>query len=140
MLMKYSQFWIGSGLAALLAAVPAFALTDLPMDKPTTVAGIETVCTGVGSSGSDPRWAAYPLKVVVSGKGGVFLADADLTVARDGKRLLAVHCGGPWLLLKLPAGHYSVTAVVSGQSASTTAVVPASGQGRAVLRLPRIEG
>ena len=40
MLMKYSQFWIGSGLAALLAAVPAFALTDLPMDRPTTVAGI----------------------------------------------------------------------------------------------------
>ena len=140
MLTRHNHSWIGSGLAALLTVAPAFALNDLPMDTPTTVGGVETVCTGIGSSGSDPRWAAYPLKVVVTGKGGVFLADADLTVAQGGKQLLAVHCGGPWLLLKLPAGKYSITGAISGESASTTAVAPATGQGRAIIRFPKIEG
>ena len=42
---------IAAATAALIGAIPAFASPpDLPMNKPTTVNGIEVACTGVGSS------------------------------------------------------------------------------------------
>ena len=135
--MRHDRFRVGSGLAALFVAAPMLAQADLPMDTPTTVSGIESVCTGIGSTAqSDPRWAAYPLKVEVVGKNRHYLADADLMVAQGGKQLLAVHCGGPWLLLKLPAGRYSISGILSGETATAGAVAPATGQSRAILRFP----
>jgi hypothetical protein len=56
---------------SLLAAVsywaPAFAV---PQDTPTTIDGVKAVCTGVGESKNDPRWRAYPLKLVFANTKG----------------------------------------------------------------------
>lgn len=122
-------------IAAALLGAPAFSATNVPLNSPTTVNGIDTVCTGIGDSAeNDARWAAYPLKIVLAGKGGQYLADADVTLTRDGKDVVSVHCGGPWVLVKVPAGRYRITGVIEGQSAETNAFAPASGQGRAILR------
>jgi hypothetical protein len=123
-----------AAFAVALVALPASA-TDLPLNSPTVVNGIAGVCTGIGDEAQrDPRWAAYSVKIVFAGKGGQFLTDADVTVSRDGKDLFNGFCGGPWLLLKLPAGRYHITGVLDGQHAETSVIAPATGQGRAILR------
>lgn len=130
-----------AALAATLSGVTAFAATNLPLNAPTSINGVETVCTGIGEDTQrDARWASYPLKVVFAGKGGQFVTDADVTVSSDGKEIVSVHCGAPWLLLKLPAGRYRITGVLEGQSAETNAFAPATGQGRAILRFPNSGG
>jgi hypothetical protein len=113
----------------------------LPYDTPTMVEGVETVCTGIGQDArSDPRWNAYPLKVVLAGEGGQYLGAARLNVAAQGESMMDVSCGGPWVLFKLEAGRYAVTATINGNTAKSTAFVPAIGQGRIVLRFPSVGG
>lgn len=130
-----------AAIAAALLAAPAIAATSIPLNTPTTVNGIDTACTGIGDEPQrDARWSAYPLKVVLAGKDGQWLADADITISQGGKDLVSVHCGGPWLLVKVPAGHYRITGVLDGQNAETNAFAPASGQDRAILRFPGTGG
>ena len=113
----------------------------LAMDTPTQISGVETVCTGVGlESREDPRWAAYSLKVEIAGKGGQYLGDVHVVVSKDGRSVVDANCGGPWLLFKLPAGKYQVTAIVEGNTASSVAYASASGQGRIILRFPETGG
>ena len=113
----------------------------LPYDTPTTVDGIEAVCTGVGMSDEDKlRWKTYPLKVVVSGKGGQFLAGEELAVSEGGREVVSVICEGPWVLFKLTPGEYSVRATVDGKSVEAPARVPKSGQGLVSLRFSDLGG
>jgi hypothetical protein len=123
-------------LALVAALAPAAAPAQpLPIDAPVTVAGIETVCTGVGlDARTDPRWLDYGLKVEIAGPGGAYLADEQVTIRKDGADLITVSCGAPWLLFRLPPGRYAVEARIGGQTASSAAFVPATGQGRIILR------
>lgn len=126
---------------ALIGAAQAFAATNLPLNSPTTVNGIDAACTGIGEDAQqDARWTAYPLRIETTGKDGQWLADDDVSITRDGKDVVGVHCGGPWVLLKLPAGAYRVTGVLNGQSTEAKALVPASGQSRVILRFPKAGG
>ncbi len=122
------------GLDVLLMVQPVLA-QELAMDTPTSIAGVETVCTGVGlDARQDPRWAAYGLKVEIAGEGGKYLGSEALTLRKAGKVLLEVDCGGPWLLFRLPPGRYDVEAKIGAQTASSAAFVPVNGQGRIILR------
>jgi hypothetical protein len=141
--MSRARIHIPLAAAALACTAAAIAqMSGLPMNTPTTVNGTELVCTGIGDTAQkDPRWASYPLRIEIVGKGGQWLADADITVAKDKSQLFAVHCGGPWLLAKLPAGAYQISATLAqGGSATTKAYVKTSGQGRAILRFPDAGG
>src|SRR5437762_973762 len=53
----------------LMMADEAAAVQDMP----TTINGVETVCTGVGSAKDDPRWSSYPVKIVLATSGGANL-------------------------------------------------------------------
>jgi hypothetical protein len=113
--------------AAILAASQALAVQDTP----TNINGVETVCTGVGSAKDDPRWKAYPIKLVLATTGGADLANAHITLAKEGQTLVETDCDAPWVLFKGPAGHYSATATLiggSGQSHSASFAVNGSGQ------------
>lgn len=123
-------------VAAAFGVTPAFAITDIPMDTPTTIGGVETVCTGIGDKASDPRWKTYPLKLIIAGNKGQYLGDADITVSSGGTTLAEMHCGGPWLLFKLQPGRYHFAGKLEGKDAAADAVVPAKGQARAALRFP----
>lgn len=139
-IMSHRGVWAALA-GALFGAAPALAATNLPLNSPTTVNGIETACTGIGDEAQrDARWAAYPLKIVFAGKGGQFVTDADVTLSKDGKDLVSVHCEGPWVLAKVPAGRYRITGVLEGQSAEAKAFAPATGQGRIILRFPNSGG
>ena len=133
------------GAACMVAISLASAFADdaigqaakIPFDTPTIVTGVETVCTGVGADAqSDPRWAAYPVKVVLAGKGGQYLGDAQLTVEQNGHAMVSVICGGPWTLFKLAPGHYHVKATVNGETETNDLYAPKTGQGRVIMRFP----
>lgn len=97
---------IGGGLAL------AQADNSMVQDQPMTISGVETVCTGVGlEARSDPQWNAYPLRLEFVGKYGQMLGDTKVTVTGQGKTV-DVHCNGPWVLMKLPAGSYHLSADV----------------------------
>ncbi len=133
-----------AGAAALsLTAGAALAQTalvpEMPMDKPVVMGGIQTACTGIGSDArDDPQWLAYPVRVEISDAANAYLVGAIISVADDqGRPVLEANCGGPWLLLKLPAGRYRIIARLPGTDAkprSATIDTPKSGQMRVVLQ------
>jgi hypothetical protein len=113
--------------AVALAATSALAVQDMPQN----INGIDTVCTGVGSAKDDPRWQAYPVKIVLATTGGADLANAHITLAKGGQTLVETDCDAPWVLFKAPPGRYTATATLiggSGQSHSVSFSTGGSGQ------------
>jgi hypothetical protein len=98
---------------------------------------MEAVCTGIGADArNDPRWATYPLRIELVGRGGEYLGQAEVTLSQNDEAVIGVRCGGPWLLVRLPPGMYVVTATVENVSKTGRVTVPATGQGRLILRFP----
>ena len=119
-------------------ATAVWAQTGIPMDTPTTVDGVETVCTGVGEQAQDPRWLAYPVRIEFSNGGAQYLSGAHVELASTGgKPVVSVNCDGPWVLFRVAPGTYKVTATLMSQpgggTASATFAAPRSGQKRIVL-------
>lgn len=85
-------------------------------DTPVTINGVEAVCTGVGSAKDDPRWGAYPIKIVLATSGGANLANAHVTLNRNGQEVAGLDCDAPWILFKAPPGAYTATATLIGGS------------------------
>lgn len=134
--MKISHLFAAAAMAATIVT-PAFA-DRLPMDRPITINGITTVCTGIGEDArNDPRWKAYPVRVEFSNGAAQYLAGGHVVLKEDGQELMSIDCSGTWVLFQLPDGHYSVTASLlyhkdqPPRSASFTP--PAHGQKRVVL-------
>jgi hypothetical protein len=99
-------------------------------DTPATINGVETVCTGVGSAKDDPRWSAYPVKIVLATTGGANLANAHVSLSQAGKEVAGLDCDAPWILFKLPAGSYTATAtLLGGPGGAHSANFSTSGQG-----------
>ncbi len=120
---------------AMTAAAAFFPLTILAgqalavQDTPTTINGVETVCTGVGSAKDDPRWAAYPVKIVLATTGGANLANAHVSLSQGGKDVAGLDCDAPWILFKPAAGSYTATATlkVGGGTASESFTTDGTG-------------
>jgi hypothetical protein len=113
--MRISTISIVLAIAAAGAlawpATQAFAVQD----QPTTIGGVETVCTGVGSAKDNPAWAGYPIKLVFANPKGEDLAQVHVSLTQGGKEVMGTDCDAPWLLVKAPAGSYAVAASVPGQ-------------------------
>jgi hypothetical protein len=132
-------------ILALALGLPATASAQqglsLKPDMPSQMGDIEAACTGVGSTArQNPAWTAYPLKIEVTGRGGQYLADVHLTLTQKDQSIASVYCDGPWLLFKLPPGRYRVEAEIEGRKEASPALVPATGQGRIILRFPDLGG
>ena len=121
---------LASAATAQEAKTPPF-----PIDQPMSMRAIEAVCTGITSDArSDPRWAAYPLRIEVVGTSGEYLADAEVTLSKGDEALAAVNCSGPWVLFKVMPGNYSVSGEIAGTTKTARVNVAGSGQARVVLR------
>jgi hypothetical protein len=123
-------------LMAATAAGFAFATVVMMADEaaavqdmPTTINGVETVCTGVGSAKDDPRWAAYPVKIVLATSGGANLANAHVSLSKNGQEVAGLDCDAPWILFKPPAGNYTATAGLIGGTRTAHANFSTSGSG-----------
>ena len=107
---------------------------ELSVDRPTSIGGIETVCTGTGlEARGDPRWKAFALRLEFSTADGHYLGDETVSINGNGQSF-DVHCDGPWILLDLPEGNYKIEAQVADAGRKVvTAHVPATGQARVVV-------
>jgi len=115
------------------------AAPPLPFDSPVSMRAMEAVCTGIGADArNDPRWPTYPLRIELVGRAGEYLGQASVTLTQNDEAIISVRCGGPWLLMRLPPGAYDVTAAVENVSKTGRVTVPATGQGRLVLRFPEL--
>jgi hypothetical protein len=129
-----STFALANAQAQDITKAPA-----LPFDSPVSMRAMEAVCTGIGAdSRNDPRWATFPLRIELVGRAGEYLGQAEVTLSQNDEAIIGVQCGGPWLLVRLPPGRYDVTAVVGNVSKTGRATVPATGQGRLVIRFPEL--
>jgi len=136
--MRISSIAIAISVAAGTAlALPALTLNAFAVqDQPTTIGGIETVCTGVGSAKDNPAWGAYPVKLVFANPKGEDLAQEHISVMQGGKPVVETDCDAPWVLMKLPAGEYSVAASIGARTGNANFSTSGSGQKTVTITMP----
>lgn len=128
-----------ASLIGLASAAHAQAPAQgIPMDTPTNVNGIETVCTGIGApQRQNPQWLAYPVRIEFANTGAQHVLGAHVDLMRSGGQPLAsLDCHGPLVLFRLDPGTYRVTATLFSQpggTASATFTAPRTGQKRVGL-------
>jgi hypothetical protein len=137
--MRMSSIAIVISVAAGTAlALPVFTQTAFAVqDQPTTIGGIETVCTGVGSAKDNPAWNNYPVKLVFANPSGDDLAQEHISVMQGGKPVVETDCDAPWVLMKLPAGQYSVAASVGSRTGNASFSTSGQGQKTVTITMPR---
>ena len=123
----YLRIAVATTLAA--AALQAAAMTLPPS---TTENGITFINGGIGhdeAAAMKPEARRYPLSMVFSAaKDDEFVADVKLTIKdRSGKEVLRT-TAGPIMLLKVPAGSYTITADLKGQTLHRSAHVKSNGR------------
>ena len=121
----------GFALSTVMFAGQALAVQDTP----ATINGVETVCTGVGSAKDDPRWSAYPVKIVLATADGANLANAHVVLTKGRQTVMETDCDAPWILIKAPGGAYTATATLiggSGRSSSANLATRGSGAQKTV--------
>ncbi len=135
--------WIACSAAVMALAVASVAVaapTSVPLDTETTVSGVPVACTGVGQSRLNPHWDSYPVRVEFSGADNALLADEALRILDEkGAEVVSVSCEGPWILLKLAPGAYSIEGWLIGEDAKPQRgffKVPRNGPTHLELRFP----
>jgi hypothetical protein len=141
--MNWFTFVVCAAVASVLAGMTVRAddANTLPVDRPTTVNGIEVACTGIGEEAqSDPRWPDYAVRIEFADGQAQYLADMDVTIADgNGEVLFHLRCDSPWFLAKLAPGKYTVTGSYQDRLTKTAKfAAPVKGQARIVVRFPEV--
>jgi len=114
-----------AGALALALALPA-AAAMLPPAK--TENGITYIVGGIGHDESVAMKAeakSYPLSMIFyAGKDNEYVADARVAIKdKAGKTVLNIKADGPIMLVKVPAGRYTITADLNGKTLHHTVQV-----------------
>ncbi|CAB3772431.1 hypothetical protein GQ57_33380 [Burkholderia sp. MSh2] len=130
-LRNVSRFAVAAALAAGLAAgaTGAYAQDGLPAARQQ--GDVSFVSGGVGqdeSTAFQRNESKWPLALRFTGKGGEFLADVHVRIV-DGKGadVLKTDARGPYMLVKVPPGRYTVHASYQGNDESHAVTVGAKG-------------
>ncbi len=136
-------------MSAIIRVLPVLAVLLLNMSaapaqaQPRSVAPIPFISGGIGTDEREAmlreaKTEGYNLKIVTAATGGAYLASVDVRIAdRQGSEVLHTAMDGPWLLVKLPAGRYTVVADDGVQKHTRTVNVPAMGTREVILRWQR---
>ncbi|KVP48454.1 carboxypeptidase-like regulatory domain-containing protein [Burkholderia ubonensis] len=133
-----SRFAIAAALAVGVAAgatgaTGAYAQADgLPAARQQ--GDVSFVSGGVGqdeSTAFQRNEAAWPLALRFTGAGGEFLADVHVRITdAKGVEVLKTDAHGPYMLVKLPPGRYTVQASYQGKDETRSVTVTAKGGAR----------
>jgi hypothetical protein len=124
--------FVATGLlvGSLLISLPAFAAPSVPLPPEQTQGAVSYVSGGLGKEEAQAFKAAakqYPLSLefgVKHAPHAEFTTNVHVMVKdAQGKSVLDTRSDGPFLLAKLPIGHYTVTAEQHGQTLTKTAEV-----------------
>jgi hypothetical protein len=131
------------GAVAFGLALPVAAATAMQnaLPQPRTENGITYLSGGVGKAEADAMKQEakhYPLGMVFSAnKDNEYLADIRVTIKdKAGKEMLSTVSGGPIMLVKLPAGKYTVAAEAKGKTLHRTVRVRAKGERQIAFHWP----
>ncbi|HSA58806.1 MAG TPA: hypothetical protein VLJ37_03900 [bacterium] len=115
-------------------AESSFGLTDTVKKKN----GVTYLCSGIGESKDDPRTSEFPMKIVFATVSSALYSDVNVKVYEEGsgKSVFDVFCDGAWLLVKLPAGKYRVSATDQKNQSRSCSMTIGSSQTQCVLRWP----
>jgi hypothetical protein len=131
-----------SGGAVAQTAAPETASeihrTGMP---PTQQQGdVSFVTGGVGRDESTALRQArrqWPLSLQFTGPGASYVADVQVQIAKaGGKTVLETASHGPYMLVRLPQGRYTVNATYSGVTRKQTVNVRGNGSARATFAFP----
>lgn len=130
-----TRFVCGSQrLAALLLCVLlcAPALADDAFLREGTDRGVPWVSGGIGLSERETLSARFGrdfnFRLQFALPSGSYVAQIHVRIVRpNGETVLEVADAGPWLLVRLPAGAYSVQASAEGQRFESSVSVPPTG-------------
>jgi hypothetical protein len=127
--------------AAALAFPAALSAEALDHNVPKTIDGVEAMCDGSSlNDRMDGDSRGYTLRVEVVGKGGQYLGGETINV-KGNEHDVSITCKGPWVVMKLPAGNYRVSADVPDAGHKEMNVrVPANGQRVAMFVWPNAGG
>lgn len=108
-------------LAAALSA-PVLAATGIAeAPAPQVYNNIKVVSGGVSLDEADAvkRLAPdYRLRVILSGRGGEYQVAHSLAVVKQGQVIARIPDAGPYVLMDLPVGHYTLEGEFAGLSMS----------------------
>ena len=137
--MRISAIAIAFGIAAGPALIMPLLTSSAQavQDQPVVIGGVETVCTGVGSAKDNPAWSAYPVKLVFANQAGENLAQVHVAVAQGDKPVVETDCDAPWVLMKLPAGNYNVSASVGASTGKASFATKGGPQQTVTVMVPR---
>ncbi|MCA8089710.1 carboxypeptidase-like regulatory domain-containing protein [Burkholderia anthina] len=138
-LRNVSRFAVAAALAAgfATAATGAYAQSD-GLPAASQQGDVSYVSGGIGkdqSTAFERNEAAWPLALRFTGKGGEYLADVHVRIV-DGKsnEVLKTDARGPYMLVKLPPGHYTVHASYQGRDESHAVTVGSRGGAKAAFQ------
>lgn len=143
-MMKWQIAHSGRALcgAAMIAAFPAaFASAQTALPPEHQMGAVAYRSGGVGQDEAQAMQAAasrYPLQLefVARMNGGheAYLAGVEVSIRDDdGRQVLQTTADGPFLLARLPAGHYKVTAKYEDMPRERQLLIPAHGGQRVVF-------
>ena len=132
---------IRSRVCALATAVVMAAFVAMPAPAVETVqksGAISFVSGGVGDDSLERIRALagdFNLQLLFAAKAGNYLADVGVVI-RDarGRVVLRTRADGPFLLVKLPPGEYTVGAAYDGERQRQQTKIPAKGRRELVFR------
>jgi hypothetical protein len=132
--------WATAAVAAPGLALAQGGAEKMPLDRTTTVQGVETACTGLGKTQRDnPAWESFSVRVEFADAKAEYLTDAEvMVVTAQGKPVLHVSCAAPWVLMRLPPGDYRVSGhlLAGGPERSAAFKAPRTGQASVALTFP----
>lgn len=127
-------------ISAFAASGAVAAETSLPVPV-KTAGGIKFYNGGVGIGERANMPQLYSLKIVLATSSGLYLNDAQVTISdKSGNQVLSVRANnGPWLVADVPAGTYTVKAVLEGKTREATVIVAQGRKQTATIMWPQSE-
>jgi hypothetical protein len=118
------------GFCAALGSAPAWAQGESDMTTPPApqnYGGIEVINGGVDLDQADAIeriQSRYPLAVEISGRGGdYYVADRVQVMQRD-EVVAEIPDAGPWLLMDVPPGRYTLVGLFGNTEIKRDVLVP----------------
>jgi hypothetical protein len=133
--MPRTIHWISTAaLATALAAFQVYAEPGGPALPMATESGPVTVISGGVDLDEAERMkqaaGRYPLRVVFSVPGGNYAVPQEFTLMQGTQTMLKIASAGPWLLIDLPPGAYTMQARVEDRVLNRAVTV--NGRGNTV--------
>jgi len=120
-------------LCAAAGAAPAWAQgefeTSVP-PQPQSYSGIQVINGGVDLDQADAIeriQSRYNLRVEISGRGGNYYVADNLRLMQGSDVIAEIPHAGPWLLMDVPPGRYTLLGDFAGTEVKRNVVVTASG-------------